>query len=57
MISIDPDTGEVRKGVAQFGEVKSAFRAVFDDGPCQDAAREALIAENAKSPKELGYRM
>jgi hypothetical protein len=57
MLSIDPDTGLVRKGVAQFGEVKSAFKAIYDDGPDQDASREALIAANAKSPKELGYRM
>ena len=57
MLSIDPDTGEVRRGVAQFGEVKSAFRAVYDDDPALDAARDAAMAAAAKSPAALGYKM
>lgn len=57
MITVDAYTGEVRKGVQQFGEVKSSFRAVYDDDPIADAARYAAMAEAAKSPAELGYKM
>jgi hypothetical protein len=57
MITVDPVTGQVRKGVEMFGEAKSSFRAVYDDeGPEQDRAREQRIAEVAKTPKELGYK-
>jgi hypothetical protein len=57
MITVDPETGEVRKGVQQFGEVKSAFRAVYDDAPGQDDSRNLAMAAAAKSPAELGYKM
>lgn len=57
MITIDPDTGEIRQGVQQFGEVKSAFRAVYDDAPGMDDSRNAAMNAAAKSPAELGYKM
>jgi len=57
MVTVDPVTGEVRKGVEMFGEVQTGFRPVYDDDPAQDAAREARIAAAAKTPKELGYKM
>jgi hypothetical protein len=43
--------------VQQFGEVKSAFRAVYDDDPASNAAREAAMAAAARSPAALGYNM
>ena len=58
MTTYDPATGEVRKGVEQFGEAKSSFRAVYDDDDVAAAAsREALSAANAQCPAVLGYRM
>jgi hypothetical protein len=57
MVTIDPITGEVRKGVQQFGEVKSSFRAVYDNDPESDNARTLAMAAAAQSPAELGYKM
>ena len=57
MLTIDQDTGEVRKGVQQFGEVKSNFRAIYDDNPSLDASRTAAMVQAARTPAELGYKM
>lgn len=57
MVTLDPETGEIRQGVQQFGEVKSAFRAVYDDAPGMDESRNDAMNAAAKSPAELGYKM
>ena len=57
LLTVDAATGVVRKGVEQFGEAKSSFRAVWDDDPLKDAQRTAAMSAAAKSPAELGYKM
>mmetsp|Transcript_28245 Transcript_28245/g.33481 ORF Transcript_28245/g.33481 Transcript_28245/m.33481 type:complete len:410 (-) Transcript_28245:222-1451(-) len=57
MVTVDPITGEVRKGVQQFGEVKSNFKPVYDNDPDADSARSLAMAAAAQSPAQLGYKM
>ena len=47
------EKGEVQVGVEQFGQVKSAFRAVYDENDNIEQAVQAAAA----SPAALGFNM
>lgn len=52
MLSLN-DRGEVVVGVEAFGQVKSSFKAVYDETP----GIMDTISETAQSPAALGYKM